>query len=440
MRLNKLTSALAIVGLASVSGAALATNGYFSHGYGMKAKGMAGASTAVTGDAFGGANNPATMVWAGDRLDIGVDLFSPPREISRTGSANGIDGSTDSDSNLFAIPEIGYNKMLNKDLSLGVSVYGNGGMNTDFPAGQITSPAGSGLCNFFQTGAMGAGTANYNLLCGNGSLGVDLSQLIIAPTVAYKFNQNHSIGISPLIGYQRFKAEGLQAFVGLSSDAANLTNRGYDDSFGYGVRVGYYGKLSDSVSIGAAYASKMNMQKFDKYKGLFAEQGGFDLPENYNVGIAIKATPTVLIALDYQHISYSGINSVSNPSTNAFALGTNNGRGFGWEDVDVFKLGVEWQATNTLTLRGGYSRNSNPIQSRDVTFNFLAPAVGEEHYSVGATYALSKDSGLTAQFTYQPENSVTGNSLFTSLGAGASGTETIKIYQRSFGVSYSVKF
>ena len=41
--------------------AALATNGYFSHGYGMKAKGMAGAATATAIDTFGGAVNPAKI-------------------------------------------------------------------------------------------------------------------------------------------------------------------------------------------------------------------------------------------------------------------------------------------------------------------------------------------------------------------------------------------
>jgi long-chain fatty acid transport protein len=30
-------------------------------------------------------------------------------------------------------------------------------------------------------------------------------QLIVAPTAAYKVAPNHSIGISPLIGYQRFQ-------------------------------------------------------------------------------------------------------------------------------------------------------------------------------------------------------------------------------------------
>ncbi|CAN1539424.1 hypothetical protein MCEMIEM28_01732 [Burkholderiaceae bacterium] len=36
-----------------------ATNGYFSHGYGIKAKGMGGAGVALAQDGFAGANNPA---------------------------------------------------------------------------------------------------------------------------------------------------------------------------------------------------------------------------------------------------------------------------------------------------------------------------------------------------------------------------------------------
>ncbi len=438
MRINKLTSALVIVGLTTISGAALATNGYFSNGYGSKAKSMGGASTAVTGDTFGGANNPATMVWAGDRLDVGAEIFSPPREASRSGSTDGLDGKSESGSNYFLIPEFGYNKMLSKSLSVGVSVYGNGGMNTDYSSNSITG-GGTAVCNNFQTGGAGVAASSYNLLCGTGRLGVDLSQLIIAPTVAYKVNENHSIGISPLIGYQRFRASGLQGFASLSNTPSSVQNPGYDDSIGYGVRVGYYGKLSDSVSIGAAYASKMDMGKFDKYKGLFAEQGGFDIPENYNIGIAFKATPDLMFALDYQHISYSGVASIHNPSTNAGKLGTNNGRGFGWDDVDAVKLGVEYKATHALTLRAGYAHNNNPIQGRDVTFNILAPAVGTEHYTVGGTYDLSKESSLTAFFVYQPENSVSATSLFTALGANG-GTETIKINQKSLGVSYSLKF
>ena len=59
MRMRTVVAVLFTVGLA---GPVFATDGYYPLGYGMKAKGMGGAATAMADDAFGGANNPASMV------------------------------------------------------------------------------------------------------------------------------------------------------------------------------------------------------------------------------------------------------------------------------------------------------------------------------------------------------------------------------------------
>ena len=450
MRINKLSSALAIVGLCTISGAALATNGYFSHGYGIKAKGMGGAATAMSIDAMGGANNPASMVWVGNRLDFGVDYFRPIRSAKREGSTGGAnDFNQDSDTNNFFIPEFGYNKMIGNNLSLGVSVYGNGGLNTDY-SGNTNSQAGCGS---------GASTVrNLNALCGRGELGVNLEQLIIAPTLAYKINDKHSIGISPLIGYQRFKANGLEAFSQLSNDPNNLTNdtragdKKSDDAWGFGVRIGWQGKISDTVTLGAAYASKVYMQEFDKYRGLFAEQGDFDIPENYNVGVAWKVMPSLNLALDYQRINYSGVAAVSNssqqpgctpnpprgPTNSPNCLGGSNGIGFGWESINVWKLGVEFQASKALTLRAGYNHGDNPIRSQDVTFNILATGVVTDHATLGMTYAVSPNAELTVSYMHAFEKSTSGRTNPTYFNVG--GTETIKMKQDSLGVAYSLKF
>lgn len=412
------TRVFAFMALAGLTGSAFATNGYFSHGYGMKAKGMAGAATATADSAFGGANNPASMVFTGNRLDLGADLFNPRREASRTGSGGGaFDGSVDSDSKYFLIPEFGYNRMINNDLALGVTVYGNGGMNTNYSGGQINC---------------GGGAAN--LLCGSGKLGVNLMQLIVAPTAAYKIAPSHSLGVSPLIGYQRFKADGLQAFTGMSSDGANLTNRGNDDAFGYGVRIGYMGKITPTVTIGAAYASKMKFEEFSKYQGLFAEQGDFDIPENYNLGVAWDVTPAVRLALDYQRINYGSVKSIANPSNNPFPLGSDNGPGFGWQDIDVWKLGAEYKYSNNLTLRAGYNHGDNPIQARDAMFNILAPGVVKDHMTLGFTYTLASGNELTMSYAHAFKNDVTGPD-----GLGAGGTDKIEMYQNSLGVQYSWK-
>ena len=456
MKLNKIA---ALVAIAAASGSAFATDGYFAHGYGMKAKGMGGAATAMASDAMGGANNPASMVWAGDRLDVGLDLFAPKRSISRTGSgAVGIDGSSTSGSNLFYVPEFGYNKMLGWDMSAGITVYGNGGMNTDYQGGELgNSPTCSnGPGGFNQASNQGG---PYNLLCGAGKLGMNLEQLIIAPTFAMKVNKQHSFGGSLLIGYQKFRAYGLSSFYGYTPNAANpfgtnnfVTDRGDDTSWGYGLKFGWMGKVSDTVTLGASYTTKMKMKKFDKYKDLFAEEGGFDMPSSLNLGIAVKASPAWTVAADYQRINYSDIKSVANSSRMpldpaigpggagiANSLGCSTCRGFGWGSVDVIKLGVEYQYNPNLVLRAGYNHTDNPIQNRDVTFNMIAPGVVQDHVTLGFTYNVSKDSELTMSYMHAFKNSVSGLSLFNSW-TGGTAVDKIEMSQDSLGIAYGLKF
>ena len=71
-----------------------------------------------------------------------------------------------------------------------------------------------------------------------------------------------------------------------------MTNNGYDSSVGWGVRLGYTGKITPDCTLGATWASKTYMGEFDKYRGLFAEQGDFDIPSNFGVGLAWQATPS----------------------------------------------------------------------------------------------------------------------------------------------------
>lgn len=421
---------LSLVATLLGSGPAQATNGYFPHGYGMKAKGMGGVSAALAQDSLGGATNPAGMVWTGNRMDIGGDIFMPKRDAERSGAmppGSTLNGKVESNRTVFLVPELGYNRMLSDQMSLGVSVYGHGGMNTTYPQGNFN-----------------CGSGPANMLCGSGELGVDLMQLIVAPNFAYKLNDQHAVGLSLLLGYQRFKAQGLQAFAGtpgFSSDPAKVTNNGYSSSTGVGVRLGYQGHLNDMLSVGATYAPKMSMGKFDKYAGLFAESGGFDIPSNWTVGLAFMPTPSLTLAFDYGRINYSDVKSVSNQSMVQAQLGAANGPGFGWRDIDVLKLGVAWRMSDTLTLRAGYNKGDNPITAANVTFNILAPGVMTKHYTGGFTYAVTKNSEITGALMVAPRQTVSGSSLFNGLfGPGAGGNETIGMKQTSVGLAWGTKF
>jgi len=194
------------------------------------------------------------------------------------------------------------------------------------------------------------------------------------------------------------------------------------------------------ASVGATYTSKMSMDKFDKYKGLFAEDGGFDMPEHYTVGVAFRPAGGWLVGMDYKKIKYSSIASIGNPSTNQAPLGSANGPGFGWQDVDVWKFGAQYQATPELQVRAGYGKTDNPILSRDVTFNILAPGVVKDQWSLGLTWKLDRVSEITGAAMYAQNNSVTGQSLFVGFGAPPTTSETIQMKEYLLGIAYSRKF
>jgi hypothetical protein len=57
---------------------AFATDGCLSTGYGIKRLGQGGTGVAFPQDSLAAATNPAGMVFAGDRLNLGMTFFRPP--------------------------------------------------------------------------------------------------------------------------------------------------------------------------------------------------------------------------------------------------------------------------------------------------------------------------------------------------------------------------
>ena len=388
--------AAALLALGAAMLPAHATNGYFPHGFGLKAKGMGGTAVALTHDAFAGVNNPASAAFVGNRYDIGAEIFLPKRSATVPPAMGGV--TVESGKSAFLIPEFGYNVALSDKLALGLTVYGNGGMNTSY------APS----------------FGDMNIFGGTGKLGVNLMQLIVAPTVAYKLADNHSLGLSPLLVYQQFEA------YGLDGPGFGLENQGKDNSTGIGVRLGYMGQFGDAVTVGASYSPKINMSRFKDYANLFAENGDFDIPENYALGVAVKVTPAVQVALDYTRINYSGVASIGNASSDPAAPG------FGWQDVKTVKLGVQWQMNSQWTLRAGYNHGTNPIQPADAFLNILAPGVIKSHITVGGTYAMSTNEELTFAAWHGKKNTVTGPSM--------AGPVSISMSQNGVGLQYSRKF
>jgi long-chain fatty acid transport protein len=398
----------------SIVDASFATDGYFLTGYGTKQQGQGGAGVAKPGDSLAGATNPAGLFMVGNRFDIGLTLFRPVRYGTITGNQlpEGYpnvnltyDGNRVKN---FELPELGYSLRYRPNLALGVAIFGNGGLNTSYKA-----PV---------------------QLLGSTRGGVDIDQVFISPTLAYRAGGHNYFGVAANIAVQRFAAEGLQYIEAISSDPAHVTNNGYSYASGAGVRVGWLGELNRAVSVGATYQSRTYMSKFSRYSGLFAESGGFDVPANFAGGGAVKLGSKATLLFDEERILYGTVKSIANTLDSASPLGSDSGPGFGWHDINVSKAGLDYDVNPSLTLRGGYNHGGVPFDSSQTFFNILAPAVTKDHLHVGATWTSNSGKEISFAYIHAFNNTVDGvNSIPSTYGGG---NANLSMYQNSFQIAF----
>ncbi len=353
--------------LAPIAGA---MDGYFSNGYGPQCKALAGACAAIIQGSMAPAANPAGMFWAGKRYDVALTIFNPNREFIVTGAPSGYPGTfgmtpgtNKSGSNLFFVPDFGANWQVRENSTLGVAFFTNGGMNTNY------------------SGAVYGGRP----------AGIDMKQFFLTPTWAQRVANRHSFGVSAILAWQMFDAHGLQSLESFSREPTKMTDNGRDYAEGIGARFGYLGRLTDWLSVGGSYQTKVRMTKFDKYAGLFSEQGRFSIPGLYNVGLALKVLPRVTISLDGERILFGGVVSMHNPmlpNMKTAKFGDDNGPGFGTRDMSVGRVGVQWMPDRKWTLRSGFSYGQSPIPSSEVLFNLMSPGVLKKHAALGFTRKL----------------------------------------------------
>lgn len=465
MKISRLAMAAAAMTVCSPQ--AMATNGLFMIGAGVRSQGMGGVGIAYGGDAVSAAANPANIAKVGMRGDMGLMVFNAEAS-AETGtvagaaasqSTFGFDGQTSSLARMYLMPEMAMVMPLTDKLSAGFAVVPLGGGGTKYPY------------NFFSWNVTGGEAAPTDSL-----LGVELIVVDAPLSLAYKVNEDHTVGASLAMKVARFEAFGLDTFPAfdrsstggvtpITADPDNITGNGYDWAFGASLRLGWQGEfLDDRVTLGLTYGSKSYMTKFDKYKGLFPEQGRLDLPASYGFGIALRPLKNLVLAYDSVRILNSESKALGNkgPGTRCVApapadapcfggtgattglpsnslgldspleLGNDDGMSFGFEDQTVHKVGIQYGLNERVQVRAGYNYGKSPAPDDQLTFATLAPAISEHHWTVGFTYRANDNLEITGAYMHSPE------AVQESPGRqNVVGRANVSMEQQMFGVSLS---
>ncbi|MGD9669740.1 MAG: OmpP1/FadL family transporter [Hyphomicrobiaceae bacterium] len=372
---------------------------------------------------------------------MSLSAFNPNRSFSTDGPGLLIGGpiDVDSDKPWFFIPNLAWSTRAFANPLFDVMAFtmvGNGGMNTSYPT--------------FTNNNLNFCPGGQGVFC-SGKAGINLLQMVMSVAVAKQIAPGISVGVAPMMALQSFDAHGTDLFAGFST-TGNVSGNRNDWSVGGGVRAGIEIEPRKGFRIGVSGTTPIWMQDFEKYDGLFAQAGGFDIPASLQAGVAIDVTPALTLMFDWRYIWYSSVDSVGNPMSNILAcpnvglggtdpsscLGGSHGPGFGWNDINILKFGMEYRANEKLTLRAGYAWNEQPINKADVTFNILAPAVTQHHITGGLEYDLGGGYHVELAGMYAPNVSVSGPEFFNAEFGGP--PQHVKLEMSQYEVTVGVKY
>lgn len=388
----------------------------------VKTTGMAATGIAYPQDAEAGAFNPAGMVDVGDRFDVGFSVDRTSRKARVSGNHApfpNVNGKFDAAHKAkYAFNgDFGINKMLGCDMSIGLIVYNRNYNKTKY---HRALP-----------------------LFGTSKVGMEYVHETISPTFAIRFCERHHFGVSLNYMVQRLWVQGLQNFANVlfSKHPAHVTNHRYSYSQGVSFTLGYRCQVTNCLSVGVTYQPKTYMSKFRKYKGFLAGNGRLNIPQKIGAGVAWRFIPCATVAFDVEYINWKRIKALHRPlQTNLIAhkLGAHNGSGFGFRDQWYYRVGIDYDVLDCLTVRAGFRHVNTPTRRSQTAVNVLVCDTVEDFLTLGATYCLNPCNEFSFFYAHGFNNKVKGkHSVPASFGGGE---VDLKEYIDVFGISWGHVF
>lgn len=348
-------------------------NGSLQTGYGLKSQAMGGVGIALANDAFAPALNPAMLYDVGNRVDVGL-IWS--RQAIHT-ELQGLSYNAAHEQvghNFFRAasrpdlwwPQAAVSWKRGDAQAIGLATYVYGEWRARF-------------CNQLRT--FNAEGEIETPRC----LNSDYLQIALQPSWAWRFHPCHTVGVSALLIHGSFRATPAALFnAGESRDPSAFSNRGTDNQWGAGVRLGWVGRVCPFLSLGLTYQSKIWMSFFRRYRGLIPAGGDARLPSQFGIGMAFHPISRVVIAADIVKVFWRQSRFFHN-ETHHSSFGSDSGPGLGWNDQLLIKIGCAWQIIPNITLRVGFNHGNAPVP-RGNPLDLLAPMVFQDHISAGLSY------------------------------------------------------
>lgn len=239
---------------------------------------------------------------------------------------------------------------------------------------------------------------------------IELKTVYVQPTIAYKFNDQYSVGFGPVyvIGNVEFNRNLSTSLSNANGDRSNVTVEASGVN-AWGYNIGFLVKPNDKVSVGISYRSKIDLEARNEdadfqniptsLQSTFSDttfNADLVLPAELTIGVAYNISDDTVFAVDMNRTYWGAYDNLDIKFNNAAGTVSLNPRKY--KDANILRLGVQHTANDKLTLRGGVYFDNSPIRD-----GFYTPETARNDsigYTAGASYVLSERMALDLSFLY----------------------------------------
>lgn len=237
-----------------------------------------------------------------------------------------------------------------------------------------------------------------------------LHRTLLAPAYSLRVGDRGLWSVTAVLAYQRFASGDLGA-VNWNSYGPPAVSGADEVSFGRGVRVDYAEALSDRLQWSFGYQSRVNMDAFNNFRGVFADPGDFDIPASASTAVNIGTASPFSVSLGVERVMYSAIRpftSASLPRRFLALLGDSTSPVFAWRDLTVYSIGGNWHGESWGDLSLRYSTREQPSPTSRLLAQLLDDGRSANGVELGYARSLGRHSRLELMASYSPVQYVLG--------------------------------
>ncbi|MCW8925472.1 MAG: hypothetical protein OQJ84_04380 [Xanthomonadales bacterium] len=242
---------------------------------------------------------------------------------------------------------------------------------------------------------------DFEPFMGSGIFG--LERKLISPGLLHQLNDSQLIGVSAVFATQSYGVSDLGLHAYNETLPASFRQMAYDPyqetGYGAGVSLALRSKLGDHVKLDAGFRSRIDMDEFANYRGVYSQPADLDIPARAQLGLAVQASDQSWLNFKVERVLYSEVGAFASrnlPGRFLSLLGDSTSPSFSWNDLTVYSVGWAWTDDKGSTWNVDISSRSQPLP----TSRILSQAIDADLAQNAMTIGYSRRMSMTSQFNF----------------------------------------